>query len=549
MSLHTEELLGMVDGRLVAIQVHIPVDQFEASWHDNFSPYNVGSVERLSFGEIARRSTLIHELRHFHDQLLMPMASRAMMHRLRASIAAHWLGMLLEDGGYNFFPRPLSWWVSMTNEEQDRYISRINAHLRRKGIPEVRVAPFLRGWVRDQESEVEDPLRLVVGMALLDQMSAEYVTHGAHLPTGGKWETIYGVSDLGMVSPATLMESSALLVQFEQVRRRFGDHNAATFWRELKAGPVITLAKKWVSCTPRDPVEPNIDSSLPINYALMQEVSETGRTTPVEVYGALDIALRTGHMRTSGTLAQVLDDWDSSIRRIDPDGFLPGTQRSAESVRDDEAFKQEIEALSLLYFNWLDMQSVSSFWDQWSSARDYMAYRFWFDPIAYTNPSKYLSNLDDFVEPPLWNTAAPLPTTPSVKAEYPPGSGSATPVPRRVEVEGDIGYVAPKIPGRRFFDGSAVTVWKVLTVGDILLASTPSPASTYGVKVVQQVFPSLLTPSIVKQPTRYWYELLGGHHEWPLEVRLWSGREDWRETAEAARREWEEAREAGETEH
>lgn len=296
--------------------------------------------------ELLRRTSVAHELRHFHDFLLAPLGSLVVRSRFLAAVNTLRIipFLPLRDGSAATLPVPIGRWLAMAPDEREEYLGRATALFERAGRPLAPVfdLPFVptpqmqgerRGATLTEHTGKRDEVVAEVIAAVARQLSrVDYALGGIK-------------TEAGAMYPSFPFEASGVLAQLHHIGTCFGvkamsaaDKTLASKqgYAEVLAG-VISVGR---------PTEEGWQADFPTAstlyvYALLGSCEPSGRyCEPLLRQGViLQHILRNGTPEPMDT-RDLFEEWDELL---DEAGLLPmptfeGLEASLQRDAEIKAF-------------------------------------------------------------------------------------------------------------------------------------------------------------------------------------------------------------------
>ncbi|MEU6496887.1 hypothetical protein ABZ890_42060 [Streptomyces sp. NPDC046984] len=357
-----------------------------------------------SVDALSHISVFAHEYRHFHDFLLSPWGSEVFVWRVDALLHLYQFVAFLKHGenwrSANSMPVPLRLWCRMTDEQRNNYVTPIRGMLRQVSGGDLRL-PCLPFIPDDQVFEHEDYFRLqqsldsdVSATEALTVFGARTIGAYNRLERLLRYTPPPGVSD--ELQPAHIAETSALLIQVQEIAASAGEEAAHSFLRAISNQQASTYSfglKLMMSCFEHGCTELNLDrASTLTTWALLGDYREPfDRANSVNRFSeaCLDVA-RHGWPDTR-RLVDVFDIWDNRFNHLSThDGIV-------HSVRADREYLDRVitnalsnNASSVNVGLGATVKVAVRLLRKYVEAREKMVYKFLANPDTYLGPQRYV---------------------------------------------------------------------------------------------------------------------------------------------------------------
>jgi hypothetical protein len=325
------------------------------------------------FKLVSLATTLEHELRHFHDFMLSPLGSSILAERL--SIAMNSLqvfGRLVHaPDAINAVPLPLTRWIEMSANEQDRYLSSISQFLASGGVDCQLTGPKLS----------RDDLMFKVLASAGDSMKrvTSFLT------------SRFSMSDVITVGLVDVAEASALAVQSHAIRTVFGDSALGAFFAGLKTVPDTTYSRMTNVL-----VGLSMHESMPWNslgalttWSLMGDFDEL--RPEVRFAAAMTDLIAAGYPENADP-TDLFDRWD---KRYQTTAITEVMRRSLDKDMDLLDKRKQVAVKS---GNLIAVQ-LAEYYETYCSARRDLVEAFLIDPSQYTDTFHYRESMAKLRQP------------------------------------------------------------------------------------------------------------------------------------------------------
>lgn len=413
---------GSFDGRFVGISLELDRDSLERGslpWAplDGLKPAGPSPIlSRLdpetALEDLLQATAIAHEVRHFHDFMLSPLGSKAILNRLLGAANAFPLvpRFAAHDG---VLPVPLSVWIEMPADQRDAYWRRASRLAAATGTPmmtpiEIPFAPSVGIDGPDLKGRRDPSGRastVVFDEDLVDEATLLVASQFARA------EFLLGavvVQDLQW-QPGQLFEAGALLVQLHQIalltNEEVMEAALASFMTEDSdyATVLERMARIFGVQAGSDGMRLRVS---PTEILLVSTFALLGSCRPHDYYGqsVVRFSVIAQHLHKEPPLMKgdsVRDQYEKWDRVLVEAGFefeptLPGLEASmATDLRLAEMLAEDLQVRS----EQGPAATPKLVCIEFLRARVEVCARFLEDPDAYIRPGRYLSGLDRLPRP------------------------------------------------------------------------------------------------------------------------------------------------------